>query len=133
MARNEEKARSLFSRWSALKANGGIGNQRRPVIASGKFTHSLTRPSHFKSLSFKILTFSDCDNIGDANKWRHELISEITKKISEIKNASIGEHRIREVNDEINKLMKTKYHWYTHLIHFSRTLTYMITHSGIKG
>ena len=42
MARNEEKARSLFSRWSALKANGGIGNQRRPVIASGKFTHLLT-------------------------------------------------------------------------------------------
>jgi hypothetical protein len=96
-------------------------------------THSLTRSSHFNSLSLKILTFSDCDNIGDANKWRHELISEITKKISEIKNASIGEHRIREVNDEINKLMKTKYHWYTHLTYFSRSLTYMNTHSGIKG
>ena len=71
----------------------------------------------------------DCDSIADANKWRHELISEITKKISEIKNASIGEHRIREINDEINKLMKTKYHWYTHSLVHQSIDTHSLTHS----
>ncbi len=129
MARNEEKARSLFSRWSALKSSGGSGiNQRRPAIASGtihSLNYSLTQLlTHLFNL--------DCDSIADANKWRHELISEITKKISEIKNASIGEHRIREINDEINKLMKTKYHWYTYSLTNPLIPTYLLIRSGIK-
>jgi hypothetical protein len=44
-------------------------------------------------------------------KWRRELVKEITKKISAIQNASLGEHRVREINDEINKLNKTKTYW----------------------
>ena len=36
---------------------------------------------------------------------------EISKKISSIHNASLGEHLIRELNDEINKLHRTKHYW----------------------
>ena len=33
---------------------------------------------------------------------------EASRKISEIQNASLGEYRIRELNDEINKLLREK-------------------------
>lgn len=54
---------------------------------------------------------SECESLPDGEKWRRELVKEITKKISAIQNASLGEHRVREINDEINKLNKTKQYW----------------------
>ena len=36
---------------------------------------------------------------------------DLVKKVSEIQNASLGEHRIRDVNDEINNLLKEKSGW----------------------
>eukprot|EP00388_Colpodella_angusta_P045931 GDKK01067707.1.p1 GENE.GDKK01067707.1~~GDKK01067707.1.p1 ORF type:complete len:262 (-),score=45.05 GDKK01067707.1:86-871(-) len=54
---------------------------------------------------------SECESVTEAEKWRRELIRDITKKISNIHNASLGEHRIREMNDEINKMMRQKHHW----------------------
>ncbi len=33
------------------------------------------------------------------------------KKVSDIQNASLGEHRIRDLNDEINKLLRIKAKW----------------------
>lgn len=47
----------------------------------------------------------------DAEKWRRDLVKDITKKISSIHNASLGEHRIREINDEINKMNRQKHFW----------------------
>jgi len=39
------------------------------------------------------------------------VIREITKNIGEIQNAGLGEHRIRDLNDHINKLLREKFHW----------------------
>ena len=38
---------------------------------------------------------------------------QVSKKISEIQNAGLGEHRLRDLNDEINKLLREKGHWET--------------------
>ena len=35
----------------------------------------------------------------------------MAKKISEIQNAGLGEHKIRDLNDQINKLIREKRHW----------------------
>jgi pre-mRNA-splicing factor ISY1 len=35
----------------------------------------------------------------------------MTKNISEIQNAGLGEHRIRDLNDQINKSLREKHHW----------------------
>jgi len=35
----------------------------------------------------------------------------MVKKVSDIQNASLGEHRIRDLNDEINNLVKEKISW----------------------
>ena len=36
---------------------------------------------------------------------------EIGRKVMEIQNAGLGEHRLRDLNDEINKLIREKGHW----------------------
>lgn len=36
---------------------------------------------------------------------------EIIKKVSEIQNGSLGEYRIRELNDRINELLREKTIW----------------------
>ncbi|XP_014815964.1 PREDICTED: pre-mRNA-splicing factor ISY1 homolog [Calidris pugnax] len=40
-----------------------------------------------------------------------EIIGEISKKVAQIQNAGLGEFRIRDLNDEINKLLREKGHW----------------------
>ena len=90
MARNEEKAMTLFSKWDTFKTQynaGTVGNKRRPFLAS------------------------ECTTLTEAEKWRRELVKEITLKVSQIQNAGLGEARLRELNDEINKLNRTKFHW----------------------
>lgn len=54
---------------------------------------------------------SECDSLSEAEKWRLEILREISKSISEIQNAGLGEHRIRDMNDSINKLLREKHHW----------------------
>ena len=89
MARNEEKAQSLLNRWTSMKkdfAHGG-SDDRRPFLAS------------------------QCDSLPAAEKWRRQILREITRKVAEIQNAGLGEHRLRDLNDEINKLIREKAHW----------------------
>lgn len=54
---------------------------------------------------------SEVDTLKEAEFWRMDLIREVSKKISEIQNAGLGEHRIRDLNDEINKTIREKGHW----------------------
>lgn len=54
---------------------------------------------------------TECDNLFEAEKWRQQVLKEVGRKISEIQNMSLGEHRIRDLNDEINKLLREKGHW----------------------
>jgi len=90
MARNSEKAMTALARWrNAKMAEEGLDKkpERRPYLA----TH--------------------CDNVKEAEKWRLQIVREISKKVSQIQNAGLGEFRIRDLNDEINKLMREKRHW----------------------
>jgi len=53
----------------------------------------------------------DCDNLNEAMDRRRQLVKEITQKMSDIQNAGLGEHRLRELNDEINTLLRRKFQW----------------------
>eukprot|EP00163_Fabomonas_tropica_P023699 TRINITY_DN41102_c0_g1_i1.p1 TRINITY_DN41102_c0_g1~~TRINITY_DN41102_c0_g1_i1.p1 ORF type:complete len:266 (+),score=41.81 TRINITY_DN41102_c0_g1_i1:254-1051(+) len=90
MARNEEKANSMLNRYLELKKvqdKGVFERERRPHLAS------------------------ECDVLEKAEYWRRDILREVSKKISEIQNASLGEHKIRDLNDNINKLLREKGHW----------------------
>ena len=52
-----------------------------------------------------------CDDLHEAEKWRGTIIKDISRNVAEIQNASLGEHRIRDINDRINKLFREKRHW----------------------
>lgn len=54
---------------------------------------------------------SNCKDLNEADKWRSEILRDIGKKVMEIQNAGLGEHRLRDLNDEINKLIREKGHW----------------------
>ncbi|OVA08203.1 Isy1-like splicing [Macleaya cordata] len=88
MARNEEKAQSMLNRFITLKnEEKKKPKERRPFLAS------------------------DCRDLAEADRWRQQIMREIGRKVADIQNEGLGEHRLRDLNDEINKLIREKGHW----------------------
>nr|SVE74314.1 EOG090X09UC [Daphnia barbata] len=87
MARNAEKAMTTLARFRAAQLGTLGGKDRRPYLAS------------------------ECKDLKECERWRREILREISKKVTQIQNAGLGEYRIRDLNDEINKLLREKYHW----------------------
>lgn len=86
--KNEEKAHAMLNRWVAIKKElNSRSKEKRPKLST------------------------ECTNLQDCERWRNQIIKEITKKVADIQNASLGEFRIREMNDDINKLFREKGHW----------------------
>ncbi|KAL8821927.1 MAG: hypothetical protein Q9191_007214 [Dirinaria sp. TL-2023a] len=44
-------------------------------------------------------------------KWRGQVLKEISRKVSKIQEPSLSDFQIRDLNDEINKLMREKHMW----------------------
>ncbi|KAH8395757.1 hypothetical protein KR215_000580, partial [Drosophila sulfurigaster] len=101
--------RTTLARWRAAKEVESGEKERRPYLAS------------------------ECSDLPKCEKFRLEIIREISKKVAQIQNgkctivkpdyfhifnvalmhfaAGLGEFRIRDLNDEINKLLREKRHW----------------------
>ncbi|KAI9252335.1 Isy1-like splicing factor [Phascolomyces articulosus] len=90
MARNEEKAQSMLYRFrEAQAAELGLvrKKERRPAMAS------------------------TVDTVGECERWRRQILGEVSRKVSKIQDASLSDYQVRDLNDEINKLLREKYHW----------------------
>ncbi|XP_037418750.1 pre-mRNA-splicing factor ISY1 homolog [Triticum dicoccoides] len=88
MARNEEKAQSLLNRFTTMKQEEkSKPRERRPYLAS------------------------QCRDLADADRWCGEVLREIGVRLAEIQNEGLGEHRLRDLNDQINKLLRERSHW----------------------
>ena len=55
------------------------------------------------------------DSIPTAEKWRGQVLKEISRKVSRIQDLSLTDFQIRDLNDEINKLMREKWMWETQI------------------
>lgn len=64
-------------------------------------TASLRRPKAPSSVS----TIPLCE------KWRGQILKEISRKVLKIQDESLSDYQIRDLNDEINRLMKEKWGW----------------------
>jgi pre-mRNA-splicing factor ISY1 len=133
MARNSEKAMTALARWRQLqlKEQGKLRVDRRPHLASEE------------------------TNVKKAEKWRYQVVREIAKKVAQIQNGSnkisllrflclllfesilagLGEYKIRDLNDEINKLLREKSHWEDRVkelggIDFKKTAPKMLDNEG---
>ena len=60
---------------------------------------------------------SECNNLDEAERFRRQLLREITELISKIQNPGLGEHALRDMNDEINRKMREKHHWNKRILH----------------
>lgn len=89
MARNAEKAMTTLARWRAsqLEDQDAVPKQRRPFLVS------------------------ECTDLREAQNWRLDVVKIISRKVTQIQNAGLGEHRIRDINDQINKLLREKRLW----------------------
>ncbi|PRP77272.1 hypothetical protein PROFUN_14484 [Planoprotostelium fungivorum] len=102
MARNEEKAQSMLNRWLAYKKEEEAGRVRRSRTGGqSRYITTPKRPPHTAATS----------SITECEKYRMEILREVGKKVMEIQNESLGEQLIRDLNDEINKLLREKGHW----------------------
>jgi pre-mRNA-splicing factor ISY1 len=90
MARSQEKAMSMLNRWV---------DQRRGV-ESGLLSQQ--RVARFPG---------ECRTVKEGEIARSQILRELGSSISQIQNTSLGEMRIRELNDTINRLLRSKYAW----------------------
>ena len=91
MARNSEKAQSMLFRFRAAQA------QESGLLPSA----SQRRPKATSTVSAIPL----------AEKYRGQILREVSRKITRIQDESLSDYQIRDLNDEINKLMKEKWSW----------------------
>jgi len=59
---------------------------------------------------------SACKSLRDCERWRGEILREISRKVSKIQDAGLTDYEVRDLNDEINKLMREKRHWENQII-----------------
>ena len=92
MARNSEKAMTALARWRKMKEE----EEGHP---------------HAKKMERRPYLTSECGDVQQAERWRHQVVREISKSVTAIQNAGLGEFRIRDLNDHINKLLREKKRW----------------------
>ncbi|XP_016325961.1 pre-mRNA-splicing factor ISY1 homolog [Sinocyclocheilus anshuiensis] len=86
-------------------------SERVCIISS---VHRIIRPSQ----ETRPFLASECNELPKAEKWRRQIVSEVSKKVAPIQNAGLGEFKTRDLNDEINKLLPEKGHWEDRTIGF---------------
>ncbi|SJX61410.1 related to pre-mRNA splicing factor [Sporisorium reilianum f. sp. reilianum] len=90
MARNQEKAQSMLYRFREAQAQSlGLAPKtaRRPRLASS------------------VTSLKECE------RWRGDVIRDISRKVSKIQDFGLTDYEVRDLNDEINKLLREKVHW----------------------
>lgn len=90
MARNSEKANATLNRWLRIKS--GLAN-------------------HEMNLSRRPRSTADVQDLRTAEHWRNLVQKDVMISISRIQNASLGEFAIRDLNDEINRLIGLRKRW----------------------
>lgn len=100
MSRNSEKSQSMLYRFREQQAaEMGIIDFNRA-----------RRPKAITSV----------DSIAVCEKWRAQVVKEIGRKVMRIQEPALSEFQIRDLNDEINKLMREKHMWEIQLRNLGR-------------
>ena len=86
MARNEEKAMSLFNKWQTFKKDYHAGIR---LYLNSQFCHIVLLCLLLESSNRRPLMASDCQSLPEAEKWRRELVRDLTRKIAAIQNGIV--------------------------------------------
>ncbi|ERS99500.1 hypothetical protein HMPREF1624_04701 [Sporothrix schenckii ATCC 58251] len=50
-------------------------------------------------------------SVANCERWRGQVLKEISRKVSKIQDPALSDFQVRDLNDEINKLMREKHMW----------------------
>ncbi|KAK2965006.1 putative Pre-mRNA-splicing factor ISY1 like protein [Blattamonas nauphoetae] len=89
MARNEEKAHAMLNRYWAQ-----VADERRQLQPE-------VRP----------FDINECSDLARAQHWRQQVVTDLDEKTTLIQNESLGEHKLRDLNDTINRLLLERWKW----------------------
>ncbi|KAI0767319.1 pre-mRNA-splicing factor ISY1 [Fomes fomentarius] len=59
---------------------------------------------------------SACKSLRDCERWRGEILREISRKVSKIQDSGLTDYEVRDLNDEINRLLREKRHWENQIV-----------------
>jgi len=59
---------------------------------------------------------SSCKSLRECERWRGEILREISRKVSKIQDSGLSDYETRDLNDEINKLVREKRHWENQIV-----------------
>lgn len=62
-----------------------------------------------------------CDDVEEAEKWRLQVLRDIRRRIEEIHNPGLDDTQARELNDNINKLLRERSHWERRIVQLHGT------------
>lgn len=54
---------------------------------------------------------SSQESIPTCERWRGQVLKEISRKVSKIQDLALSDYQIRDINDELNRLFKEKWQW----------------------
>lgn len=54
---------------------------------------------------------TEVDSVAICERWRGQVIKEISRKMSRVQESSLSDYQIRDINDELNRLMREKHMW----------------------
>lgn len=54
---------------------------------------------------------SQQESVPTCERWRGQVLKEISRKVSKIQDPALSDFQIRDINDELNKLFKEKWQW----------------------
>jgi len=101
---------AALNRWTAQKRDlERATNLGKSTYMGGALPPSATFGPYAAKKRPKIA--SEVGTVKECEHWRSEILRGVAKKIGEIQNAALGEHRIRDLNDEINKDLREKAYW----------------------
>ena len=91
MARNAEKSQSMLFRF-------------REAQAADLCILDTNRTRRPKAISTQ-------EHIPTCERWRGQVLKEISRKVSKIQDPALSDFQIRDVNDELNRLFREKWQW----------------------
>jgi len=101
---------TAINRWIAQKRDlEKANNLGKSTYMGGALPASATFGPYAAKKRPKIA--SEVSTVRECSHWRDEIRRGVAKKIGEIQNAALGEHRIRDLNDEINKDLREMGYW----------------------
>ena len=54
---------------------------------------------------------SQQDHIPTCERWRGQVLKEVSRKVTKIQDPALSDYQIRDLNDELNKLFREKWQW----------------------